>query len=470
MIKKLREVLGDSAENPRFIETLPRLGYRFLGHMERLKASRTPPAIEESVPAMAEDGTGFVPDRSPADSVPDATRHRTHRHVAGLATSGLLAMLALLVALNVAGLSLRFSQLTAIVFPCTRGVPYVQIAEASVNKYYARICWNSNGWVFPSGEAKEIEADTYVTKAGFGHEEWLFNFAWLIEGYHYAFLQPVGNSAKRVAGKTLDILLYAINANHDRVYVDEIKNCRVLSRQQAEAALKHYKMAGWLKSMKEQITTVGGDSSKLDGDGENIFNVRFRPSDVKFERRLRLADSKDFVNKLNRYTLTEADQQIVETQWRRRRGTKTAPTVHTITRSGQPGVIYDPIHASLQGELFELLKIRFGKEKVVLEADFVDITILEGKKQTLIEIKSDGDARAAIRKALGQILEYAYFNPDQKYDNLDLVIVAPGPTTQRVADYLKLLYKKFGIPVDYCSFSLGDKLPKRFSESAAAGP
>src|SRR5215469_14191001 len=29
-INKLREALGDSADNPRFIETLPRLGYRFL--------------------------------------------------------------------------------------------------------------------------------------------------------------------------------------------------------------------------------------------------------------------------------------------------------------------------------------------------------------------------------------------------------------------------------------------------------
>src|SRR5690348_7359114 len=29
-INKIREVLGDSADNPRFIETLPRRGYRFI--------------------------------------------------------------------------------------------------------------------------------------------------------------------------------------------------------------------------------------------------------------------------------------------------------------------------------------------------------------------------------------------------------------------------------------------------------
>jgi DNA-binding winged helix-turn-helix (wHTH) protein len=33
-INKLREALEDSADNPRFIETLPRRGYRFLDAME----------------------------------------------------------------------------------------------------------------------------------------------------------------------------------------------------------------------------------------------------------------------------------------------------------------------------------------------------------------------------------------------------------------------------------------------------
>ena len=34
VIKKLRDALGDSAETPRFIETLPRRGYRFIAAVD----------------------------------------------------------------------------------------------------------------------------------------------------------------------------------------------------------------------------------------------------------------------------------------------------------------------------------------------------------------------------------------------------------------------------------------------------
>jgi TolB-like protein/DNA-binding winged helix-turn-helix (wHTH) protein len=45
---KLREALGDSSDSPLYIETLPRLGYRFIGPMNR------PPPASESWPPVAE--------------------------------------------------------------------------------------------------------------------------------------------------------------------------------------------------------------------------------------------------------------------------------------------------------------------------------------------------------------------------------------------------------------------------------
>jgi len=43
-VNRLREVLGDSADSPRFIETVPRRGYRFLGTVEAVEPHGTTPA------------------------------------------------------------------------------------------------------------------------------------------------------------------------------------------------------------------------------------------------------------------------------------------------------------------------------------------------------------------------------------------------------------------------------------------
>src|SRR2546430_1753858 len=46
-VKRLRDALGDSAENPRFVETLARRGYRFLAPVEL--PGKAPPAGQTSV-------------------------------------------------------------------------------------------------------------------------------------------------------------------------------------------------------------------------------------------------------------------------------------------------------------------------------------------------------------------------------------------------------------------------------------
>src|SRR5262245_38346685 len=41
-VKRLRSALGDDAENPRFVETLPRRGYRFIGALSTDQAPQAP--------------------------------------------------------------------------------------------------------------------------------------------------------------------------------------------------------------------------------------------------------------------------------------------------------------------------------------------------------------------------------------------------------------------------------------------
>jgi len=49
-MRKLREALDDSAENPRFVETLPRRGYRFIARVEPVSSDPRPAAASSDVP------------------------------------------------------------------------------------------------------------------------------------------------------------------------------------------------------------------------------------------------------------------------------------------------------------------------------------------------------------------------------------------------------------------------------------
>jgi Tol biopolymer transport system component/DNA-binding winged helix-turn-helix (wHTH) protein len=48
-INKIREALGDNAENPRFVETLPRRGYRFIAPVTLLDTPQPPPVVLASI-------------------------------------------------------------------------------------------------------------------------------------------------------------------------------------------------------------------------------------------------------------------------------------------------------------------------------------------------------------------------------------------------------------------------------------
>jgi DNA-binding winged helix-turn-helix (wHTH) protein len=53
-VNRLREVLGDSAANPRFVETLPRRGYRFIAPVVVVADSADTPVVSEAPAAKQE--------------------------------------------------------------------------------------------------------------------------------------------------------------------------------------------------------------------------------------------------------------------------------------------------------------------------------------------------------------------------------------------------------------------------------
>jgi len=90
-VKRLRDALRDSAEKPRYIETLARRGYRFIGEVER--PNRPTPAEPVAVVSEKE-----LTNRPPE---PASARSRSHFRHARILVAALLATIMLIVGVRV---------------------------------------------------------------------------------------------------------------------------------------------------------------------------------------------------------------------------------------------------------------------------------------------------------------------------------------------------------------------------------
>jgi len=80
-VAKLREALGDEAANPRFIETVPRRGYRFVAPVHRLEEGVTPqkPSPTPAVPDLIDASDRVVPQTLSSVASPSSPRSLTRR-------------------------------------------------------------------------------------------------------------------------------------------------------------------------------------------------------------------------------------------------------------------------------------------------------------------------------------------------------------------------------------------------------
>jgi TolB-like protein/DNA-binding winged helix-turn-helix (wHTH) protein/Tfp pilus assembly protein PilF len=105
-VNKLREALGDDANNPRFIETVPRRGYRFIGQVEGALPASPLGSTDQLAPGPNEEATDRMVEM-PAAEVPALTGTRTHWRTVWLAFIACVLLVGLLVGFNAGGLRQR---------------------------------------------------------------------------------------------------------------------------------------------------------------------------------------------------------------------------------------------------------------------------------------------------------------------------------------------------------------------------
>lgn len=321
--------------------------------------------------------------------------------------------------------------------------------------YAARLCWNSKGWRYPTGEAAiEGGGSGYVIKNGFGHEEWLLDFSRQINGWHYAFLQGVNQSRNRgrcLAGQTIRVILFTVSPNKEHFRIGCLERCQVLRDKECDQAFKQYRERGWIKHMAKDLEAINGNGGLITNPPEKcfVFNIRFRKEDytplVPYEDIQR----GDWLFMRNHYVLTEVPPEVEGALKPKDLGTRSPLKTDPIRRPSQSGTTYDPVHNRLQNLLLQVLKSRYGDAAVVLEKGGVDVQVEHKDLYAFFEVKSNSDARLAIREALGQVLEYAYFPKGITGRCPRLFVAAPGRKTAEVEVYLGFLKKRFDLTIEY---------------------
>ncbi len=327
---------------------------------------------------------------------------------------------------------------------------HIELCQNKISK----ICWNSNEWIKPSGIDGKSKYETFEKNEKFGHEEWLFDFSKLIDGYHYAGLEPIGRRIDKHSNELFNIRLFTYNSNNKKKYwVADLKNVRALTTKESDKIYQHYKKVGWLESMYNDLEDIGADPQKLNTTSHFTFNIKFKPEDVtSFTEELKEITNKDGIKTdhyvlLNDYTQHddlkgEIEYKIVQKETN---DNKLDDSVLSITRKqSEHPIEFKSFHNSIQNGFTKYLKKKYPKDEITKEALITGINrridIFQQTQNNLsiiYEIKSYNCIKTSLRVALGQMLEYAYF-PNRK-EPIKLVLVTHRAISDDIKKYVNNL-------------------------------
>lgn len=117
-------------------------------------------------------------------------------------------------------------------------------------------------------------------------------------------------------------------------------------------------------------------------------------------------------------------------------------------------------HNDIQIALYGYLANKYQQESVSTECNNgagvrLDVVLKIGESYRIYEIKTAQSARACIREALAQLLEYSFWPGSQEAETL--IIVGEPPLDKAAGDYLHTLRERFLLPIHYQQFDLSSK-------------
>lgn len=324
----------------------------------------------------------------------------------------------------------------------------------------SRLTYNNIGWVEPSGrDRKSKTKGLHEAQHGFGHEEWLFDFSKLINGYKYGFIEGFRTKNNKHAGNAYNLQLFTIDhLLKEKYWVATIQNCYVLTSDEELEIQETYFNKGWIKEQEIQLRKLNlwnqGSSNSLQSFGPN---VRFLEKDVLiFEEPVPVTHN-TFIDSRDRYLIYDWEDScsIVDNI----KGFVFKPSKPNenkkVWRKNAPEFKSKEIkqlHRQISQRLFKELSELFGEQNIGCDVPnssgtYIDMVRKSGDKYILYEIKTYNQLRKNIREALGQLLEYAYWDCSKKIK--EIVIVSDKNIEKTANEYLQYLNKFFKMPISY---------------------
>jgi hypothetical protein len=329
-----------------------------------------------------------------------------------------------------------------------------------------RLTWNSNNWECPSGHAwrekdQGNSSIAYENQYGYGHEEWLFNERYRIDGYQYGYIRGVNNLPSDV--EIIDqIALYTIRDDKQRCLVGNLYNVEIIEGIETEMEKIGSIISTYKLSMIEELREVSADFEHLKQD-EFHPNVKFcwdmadifqQPVPVDF------LNGAEF-NRFQAYYLKDELIAPIQKEFDRTskfifQPGKATNTVEYTKTSAKKQTQVKRRHGEITDDLYEYLIAKgFGKDDISVEktrigSAIVDVAIKRINSFELFEIKTSNSASSNIRQALGQILEYALL--DGELNCRKLIIVGPARLRESETEYFDRLKNFINIALEYWAY------------------
>lgn len=107
-------------------------------------------------------------------------------------------------------------------------------------------------------------------------------------------------------------------------------------------------------------------------------------------------------------------------------------------------------HNRIQTKLYSILISIYGKSKVQMEVDFIDLLVNTNDETILYEVKPYNNGKNCIRESLGQLLEYSWYKR-KHFENKKIKLVVVGPQNLNAEElrYFKYIKKNISIALEY---------------------